>query len=435
MMRYFLFLTVLVLFAPFMLTAQVEPGDVCPDPPFIRGLRVYAGEDETNLPVMIRADSSARSGSELLPPFITIRFDVAESTPPRLAIRFRHCDKDWNIDTDYFVRDDFFTVTRVLLYEQASAGIDGYRWRFTNSFPSAENPFVRFLYSGNWIFDITDEDDEEIIYASGRFIVVEQMVGSSLEVRNDYWTPWDMPFDQVHRLRLHLRVPSPGPLFADYIRTVDFYKNFNLYNNYRVDSYDRQSNTFVEGLGMDQKSFLYENVPAGNGYRLLDIRRPAVYPARKVITRFEGADFTRFRFGTDPSRYFGSAVSEPLRSFDADYLCVQFELEHPFIEDGDVFIAGIFNNWDPQPDDRMWYDEEVGHYIRHRWLLRGAYDYQYVVGRYDEEKGYVDGADWTRIEGNGWAANNMYWAIVYYDDDQFGGVTRAVGFAHRVAGR
>ena len=51
------------------------------------------------------------------------------------------------------------------------------------------------------------------------------------------------------------------------------------------------------------------------------------------------------------------------------------------------FVAGIFNNWDPQPDDRMWYDEEIGHYVRHRWLLRGAYDYQYVVGRYNEEKG------------------------------------------------
>ena len=136
-----------------------------------------------------------------------------------------------------------------------------------------------------------------------------------------------MPFDQVHRLRLTLAIPNPGPIFPDYVRSVDFYKNFDLYRNYRVDSYDRQDNTFVEGIGMDRKSFTYENVPAGNGYRLFDLRRSAVYPARQVARKFEGADFTRFRFGTDLSTFFGSAVSEPLRSFDADYLCVEFELE------------------------------------------------------------------------------------------------------------
>ncbi|MBE0642862.1 MAG: DUF5103 domain-containing protein [Bacteroidetes bacterium] len=429
------FLFICALISSPLIRAQDTPQELCPQPPFIRGLRVYAGNDETNLPVMFKADSSAQTNSLALPTFVTIRFDVAEEMPPRLAIRFHHCDKNWQIDTDYFVRDDFFTYTRLLLYEQATAGIDGYRWRFTNSFPSLDHPFVRFLYSGNWIFDVTDESSAGTIYASGRFVVVEQGVSAGLEVRNDYWTPWNMPFDQVHRLRLSVRVPNPGPIFPDYIRSVDFYKNFDLYNNYRVDSYDRQDNTFVEGIGMDRKTFTYENIPAGNGYRLFDLRRTAMYPARQLVRKFEGADFTRFRFGTDRSAYFGAAVTEPLRSFDADYLCTQFELETPFIEDADVFVAGIFNNWDPQPEDRMTYDEEIGHYVLHRWLLRGAYDYQYVVGRYDEDLGYVADADWLRLEGNGWGANNLYWAVIYYDDDQFGGVNRAVGFTFFVTGR
>ncbi|MFZ1728638.1 MAG: type IX secretion system plug protein domain-containing protein [Bacteroidota bacterium] len=428
-------LFILCLAATSFAVSQEAPQDVCPKPPFIRGLRVYAGNDETNLPVMIKSDSSVQVQNLPMPAFITIRFDVAEEMPPRLTIRFHHCDKNWNIDTDYFVRDDFFTYTRLLFYEQSAAGVDGYRWRFTNSFPSSDHPFVRFLYSGNWIFDITDENDASIIYASGRFIVAEQGVRSGLEVRNDYWTRWDMPFDQVHRLRLEVRIPSPGPIFPDYVRTVDFYRNFDLYKNYRVDSYDRQANTFVEGIGLERKTFTYENIPSGNGYRLFDLRRPAVYPARQLVRKFEGPDFTRFRFGTDRSSYLGAAVTEPLRSFDADYLCVQFELETPFIEDGDVFVAGIFNNWDPQLEDRMIFDKETGHYFLHRWLLRGAYDYQYVVGSYDEELGYLDNADWLRLEGNGWGANILYWAVIYYDDDQFGGVNRAVGFTFFVMSR
>jgi len=417
----------------FLFSTTLEAQLTCPDMPFIRGLRVYGGNDESNLPVIVRKDT-ARSAVDIgVPDFLTIRFDVDEDMPPRLMIRFFHCDKNWSIDTDFFVRDEFFTYTRQLFYEQATAGADQYQWRFINRFPSEEHSFVRFLYSGNWIFDVVNEFDEEMIYASGRFIVIENIVRSGLQIRNDYWTRNTPPYDEVHRLRLSIAVPDQ--LFADYVRTVDFYKNFDLYRQYRVDSDDRRPNTFVEGIGLREKTFLYENVPPGNGYRVLDLRSPAAYPGGGVVTRFEGPDFTRFRFGADAGRYYGSAVTVPLRSFDADYLCVRFELEHPRIEHADVFVAGIFNHWDPQPEDRLIFDENLEHYIVDRWLLRGAYDYQYVLGHYDEEHGYVVNQDWIAIEGNTWGANNLYWAIIYYDDDEFGGVHRAVGFASAVSGR
>ncbi|MCB2203439.1 DUF5103 domain-containing protein [bacterium] len=411
---------------PGVLGAQEAP---CEELPFIRGLRVYGGDDERNLPVMVKRDTT-KSKTSSLPDFITIRFDVQEEMPPRLAIRFYHCDKDWNIDTDFVVRDDFFTYTRQLEYEQAGAGTEQFSWRFTNRFPSAFHSFVRFLYSGNWIFDVTDEFDEDVIYASGRFIVVENIVRTNLGIRNDYWSDFRPPRNEVHRLTLKMAIPDK--LFPDYVRTVDFYKNFNLFEHYRVSSDDREENTFVEGIGLKEKTFRYDNVPPGNGYRFWDLRNPATYPDDKVLSKFEGPDFTRFRFSGDLSRYYGAAETTPLRSFNTDYLCVRFELEHPFIDTKDIFVAGIFNNWDPQWSDRMIFDEDIEHYVMHRWLLRGAYDYQYVLGRYDEELGYVVDQDWISLAGNTWAANNLYWAIIYFDDDQFGGVNRAVGFASAV---
>ncbi|PLX31156.1 MAG: hypothetical protein C0600_06350 [Ignavibacteria bacterium] len=420
----------LVLFTPAALQAQTP----CSELPFIRGLRVFGGDREDNLPVILQADTSRASAETFLPTYITIRFDVHERMPPRLVIRFHHCDKDWNIDTDYFVRDDFFTYSRELLYEGAPTGADHFLWRFENRFPSEEHSFVRFLYSGNWIFDIVDERDQESIYASGRFIVVENRVRAGLSIRNDYWTDWDSPYDQVHRLDLDIAVKDQK-LFPDYVRTVDFYKNFNLFEQYRVDSYDRRDNTFVEGIGLKEKTFTYRNVPPGNGYRFYDLRSPSIYAEKAILTKFEGPDFTRFRFSADASRYHGSSVTTPLNSFDTDYLCVQFELEHPEIDGRDVFVAGLFNQWDPQATDQLEYDKDIGHYIGRRWLLRGAYDYQYVLGTYDEELGYVANQDWIALAGNTWAANNLYWVIVYYDDDEFGGVTRAVGFAAAVAGR
>jgi hypothetical protein len=414
------------------LPAQAQK-DPCPALPFIRGLRVYGGDDERNLPVLAKQDSGRAGTARSLPDFITIRFDVDEQAPPRLKIRFRHCDKDWKVDTDLFVRDDFFTFTRTLFYEPSITGNRGFSWRFENRFPSEEHPFVRFLYSGNWIFEISDEFDDAEVYATGRFICIEPIVRCGLQVYNDFWTDYDSPLDQVHRLRLSIDVPDH--LFADFVRTADFYKNVNLFDAERVDSYDFKPHTFVEGLGLKQKVLTLRNMLPGNSPRNFDFSRPAVYPSSSLVTRFGGPDVNRYLFSADVAVHYGTAVTPPLRSWDTEYLCVRFELEHPRIKAQDVFVAGVFNDWDPQPADRMTYDERNGHYLLDRRLLRGSYDYQYVLGKYDETARFVRNADWIALEGNSWAAQNLYWAVVYYDDDQFGGVTRAVGFARAISGR
>lgn len=424
----------LVLACSMWMAATVHAQELpCPELPFIRGLSVYGGDDESALPVIAMPDTASKQMRSSLPRYITIRFDVDELAPPRLMLRFKHCDKDWRMDDTPIVRDDFFTFTRSLLFEGAPAGANGFRWRFTNSFPSPEHPFVRFLYSGNWMFEVVDEQDTSAVYASGRFIVVEPRCASTMRVINDYWTRNDPPRDQVHRLELQVKIPES--IFADNVRVVDFYRNHALYDNYRVDSYDRQANTFVEGIGLREKTFIYRNVLPVNGYRVFDLRSAAVYSEDRVATRFGGPDFTRYRFSTDASLSYGGMRSAALNSFDAEYLCVEFELEHARFKGADVFVAGKFNEWDPQPADRMRYDESTGHYHLHRYLLRGAYDYQYVVGNYDPSVGFVADADWVAIEGNSWSARNMYWTVVYYDDDQFGGITRAVGFARMVSGQ
>jgi hypothetical protein len=398
----------------------------CPELPFVRGLRVYGGDDETALPVMYKDGCGS-------PDHITIRFDVSSKQPPRLKIRFRHCNKDWKVDTDFFVRDDFFTVTRYLAYQQAPAGVEYFSWRFTNIFPGPDNPFVRFRYSGNWVFEVQDEQDDDAVYASGRFIVVEKGVRAGLTIFNDYWTENEMPLDRVHRLQLAVSVPDS--LYADYVKTVDFYRNHSLVSPYRVDAYDYQSNTRVEGLGLKQKTFNYLNALPGNGYRYWDFRNVAAYANNTLVRRIDGADFTRFRFGTDPMHMYGSSRTGAAESWDTDYMCVLFELNHQGFDGRSIFLAGDFNNWDPGPSDMLTKNEKSNKWEIRKRLLRGAYEYQYVVGYVDEETGTVKDQDWTTLEGNAWDAENLYWAVVYYDDDQFGGVHRAIGFFKRVAGK
>ena len=66
----------------------------CPELPFIRGLSVYGGDDESALPVIAMPDTASKQMRSSLPRYITIRFDVDELESPRLMLRFKHCDKD-----------------------------------------------------------------------------------------------------------------------------------------------------------------------------------------------------------------------------------------------------------------------------------------------------------------------------------------------------
>lgn len=77
----------------------------------------------------------------------------------------------------------------------------------------------------------------------------------------------------------------------------------------------------------------------------------------------------------------------------------------------------------------MKYDPLRNYYFVKKWLKRGIYDYQYVVGYYDASKDDVIVIDWFELEGNDWQTKNAYYIVVYYRDVQFGGFDRIVGFA------
>ena len=414
-------------------TASVFGQGTDPQLPFVRGVRIYGGDVETSLPMIIRGDRNERGEFITANDFITIVFDVNEISPPRLQIKFRHCNKNWQIDETPIVRDDFYSTTRTLAYETSPPGVRHYTFRFKNQFPGANNPFVRFLYSGNWVFDITKEFDESVVYASGRFFVVDAGVRTMLNIRNDYWTDFPTPLDRVHELITDVKVPDS--MYTDYVTTIDVFQNRRLFHPHRVSTWERAYNTRVEGVGMPEKRFTYENIIPGNAYRVYDFRSPGLYPAGLPVNKLGNPDFTRFRFGSDDPHHFGAALLTHGNGWDDDYMQVKFALAFPRDDSISIFLAGAFNNWDPMLEDKLIWDEKENQYIVWKMLLRGSYDYQYVMGEWDMKAGYVVEQDWTTIEGSAWETRNHYWCLVYYDDPAFGGIDRIVGFAEVESGR
>jgi hypothetical protein len=382
----------------------------------VRGLSVYGMENEDAPPLI--DDSLHR--------YITIQFDVAAPDPPELRIRFLHCNRDWVPDESAFVQDDRYGRSDILAFRTAPAGVGQYAYRFVNRFPD-ENGVVQFVYSGNWIFRIIDTDETTVL-GEGRFFVVEDLVRPAATVRNAYQTGLASPLNQVHRV--DVQVTLPDEMDGMCYTTVDIYQNHRFHAPWRIDAWDRDPFTTVEGFGSGERTFTVLNIPPGNEYRTLDISNANRYPNRDTVRSVDGLDLPRnfWRTGSDRD---GSARLNRFTGVHSDYLPVMFRLRIPpdAATDAQVFVAGPFNGWDPGAGDLLVPDLRENALVTVRLLRRGVYDYQYVTGTWDEEKGMVTGQDWLALEGNDWRTVNIYTAFVYYRDSRFGGFDRLAGYA------
>ncbi len=378
----------------------------------IFGLRIYANDDEYQSPIILQEN------------FITIEFDVNTPHPPNLQIIFKHASKNWIADNNVFLNDNFRDRTSTLSYDAAPSGVRQYTYHYKNSFP---NESVKFSYSGNYLFYIVDRNAQEKILAEGRFIVVENVVQTSMNVTNQYYPETNSPYNQRNVITVNVNVTTesekkeePTLNYAN-VKTVDIYQNWKMYNPSRIDVDDQSSDTFVENFMLPKKKFIIRDIFPANEYRRLDISSTKFYPNYQKVKLIDGADLSRF-FLQGKIDANGAAKLRPFTKENSDYLNVEFRLELPDALHQEIYLVGAFNQWRVLPKYKMNYDTTSQLYTLHKWIKRGVYDYQYVVGSLEKQ-------DWIALEGNDWRTINRYTAIVYYYDERFGGFDRAVGMA------
>ncbi len=400
-----------VVFCLVLLVQLTSAQDILSDR--IMGLRVY-GSFQAGLPV-------ARLSSNP----VTIEFDMKESEPPDVQFRVLHCDRDWNVTQNGFVNDDMLNRSKEpLRYAVAPDGVRFYRYHYAVKVPGIAG-IDRFEHSGNYIFEILDEQRKNVL-ARGRFFVVEQALKLSMEISNRSLPSVTSPFNQVNKIEVGFVIPAPEEVnrevyFPLNLRTVDIYRNRQLYNSWRVDADDRNPNTYVDGFGTTKLQFVVDNVTPGNSYRRIDITNVTDYPEGRLLKAASGADIIRFQL---PPRGDNHGVSSlTLGSRYADYVPFRFELAMEDRRYEEVYVVGDFNGWKPSAECLMTYDPATERYFWEASIRRGIYDYQYVVGN----------DDWIALEGNDWRTSNIYSAFVYYREDRLGGYDRILGFVQRTS--
>lgn len=383
----------------------------------IRGLRIFANEDEYQPPVIVKNG------------FITIEFDVVTPLPPDLQMVFYHASRDWVIDENLFVNDPIKMKTDYLSYSSASHGVNTYTYRFRNSFPNSRN-LVEFIHSGNYIVKIVDRDSRNEVLAEGKFIVAENIVPSSMTIENRLLPESSSPFNQVNYIAVDVTVPGdyrpddPQSVQHTDVTDVDIIQNWKITEPYRIDADVRDPDTFVEHFYAPSKQFWIRNIPTGNEYRRLDLSNATTYPNSQIAVQRDGPDVSRFQWQGKPDAN-GASKLRPFTGPNSNYLEVEMNLRLPDVPSKRIFVVGGFTDWEVKPEYEMKIDSLTKLFRIHHWVRRGVYDYQYVLG--NVQNGKVVDQDWISLEGNDWRTINRYIALVYYRDRRFGGFDRIVG--------
>lgn len=385
----------------------------------ILGLRAYANNDEYRLPIITRSEQ------------ITVEFDVKTSLPPNLNIIFKHASQNWTVDENYFINEPAKTVAINLSYANAPNGVNHYTYRYVNSFPNNKN-FVEFSYSGNYIFFIVDHNNSDKVLASGKFILAEEIVTTSMTIENKYHPNYDSPYNQMNNVTVLVSAPNEytaadmNSIYHQDITRVDLIKNWNLEQPEVIDVNDTNPETFVEKFTMPNKIFWKRDVPSGNEYRRLDLSSTALYPNSKLVVLRDQPDVSRFQWQSKPDVN-GASKLKAFTGANSDYLEVEMRLRLQNILQQKIFMVGGFTQWKVLPEFELKQNLENGLFVVRSWLRRGVYDYQYVLGDLDAN-GNVTNQDWVSLEGNDWRTINRFTALVYYRDRRLGGFDRVIGF-------
>ncbi len=380
----------------------------------IKSLKDYAGNDQTSFPVIL---TGARAAN-----YLTIDFDIKSNFNPNLVVIFRFCDRNWTPYKNIFLMDPNKFVDRNMSYSVLPQTVKEANYHFRGSYPNSSG--IEFPYSGKWMFYITDSYDTSSVYAYGQFYVVHQDMGVNDTLKREKLEDGVyFPADMAKIFNITTNFNLPDRLFPSNVDHVEIVSNFEI--GYPV-IVDRNGNTNRRQYYWDGNmkfSFIARDILPGNEYRQVDLRNTDKFMGPDVNAHLDGLEYSRF-FTLGAPDLNGASIINKYSDIYSTYLNVTFSIRPPNeISDG-IYLVGAFNNWEVSPDYKL--NNNYGVYSITVQLKRGVYDYQYVIGQ--ESGGRIIKQDWQTLEGNNWNTSNIYHIFVYYNDPDFGGYDRIIGY-------
>ena len=409
MEKYFLLTCLLILFSIHLFPQNIQ----------VKSLKYYPENDETGFPLIGIGPNGG---------YLTIDFDIKAKRIPDFNIVFRFCDKNWKPYDNIFLSNFGKNIARNLNVEKLPTTVLEADYHFRGTYPDVNN-YVDFPFSGNWMFFITDAQDTSMVFAYGKFFVVQDIIDihdtlktETLEGGNYFPNELGKVFNITTDFNLS------DKLYPGNVNIVSIIENHKL--DYPI-VIDRNFNTNTRQYYWDANrkfTFIARDIRPGNEYRQTDLRNINKFNSVDVNAQFDGLEYSRF-FKQGPKDHNGGSLIDNYRNPNSTYMNVDFSISPPDNTYGDVFLVGSFNNWDILAGYRM--DYNSGIFSKTIQLKRGIYDYQYVLADYTN--GIISNPDWYILEGNSWETSNEYNIFVYYNEPTNGGYDRIIAHSRIIS--
>lgn len=379
----------------------------------IKSLKVYTSNDENSIPVInIKED------------FLFIDFDIQANYLPNLNIVFRFCDRNWVPTDNIFLLNQGQNTAYNLDFVNLPTTVEDARYHSKNRYPDKDG-YVSFPFSGKWKFYIVDSQNPNVIFAEGRFFVVNPDQPMKIEVKKETLDDKIYSPPQLGKVNW---IIAETDLKDDYITfnvdELEIVQNYLLDFSVIVLRNSNEYNRVFEWDGASKLKFIAKDVRPGNEYRQVNLNDINVFNSKNVKAQFDGIEYNRF-YTQGNKDLNGSFILKSYKDPYSTYLNVKFQIKPPDDIYGDIYLVGAFNDWHLSENNKMEFNGD--YFEKTIELKRGVYDYQYVVVNGDVNN--YENQDWYVLEGNDWATTNEYNIFLWYRDPQFGGYDRIIGYS------
>ena len=352
-----------------------------------------------------------------------LQFDDLFGNEANYYYEIIHCDYNWNpsgIPKNEYLEG--FDNQRIQDYSNSFNTLQIYS-HYKLSIP---NQFtLRLKISGNYMIKILDENKEVVF--SRKLIMYEDLVSVSAQVKRPR-TVSNMDTKQ----NLDFLIRSNTITFQNPLKNVRVLLiqngQFNsaiqniipqyTIGNELIYKYDTQTQFWA---GNEFWYFENKDIRAtANNIAKIDYNTPiySFYLYTNAARNNLPYSFTQDINGNFVVKNI-NAINDQIES---DYAWVYFSLSAPtFRLNKDIYVTGMFNNYNLTPEYKMNYNPEKAVYEKAVLIKQGFTNFQYTIA---DIKGMVDNEN--AIDGNFYQTENNYTILVYYRDG-IGRYDRVVG--------
>ncbi len=368
----------------------------------IHSVKFHLDGDMLSLPII-----NLNSNAKLLLSFDDLNDDVTD-----YFYTLTLCNADWSpAQLDELEYLEGFNGERISEYEFSFNTLKNYT-HFELRLP---NDDIRWTVSGNFLVNVYEDNDDETLVITRRFMVAESIMVTSAQTVSAAIVSKSNTHQEIDFIVNHKGIEINNPR-KDISAAV-------LQNGRWDNAITDLKPSLIKGYDLIfdfQDKVIF---PAGKEFRYLDIRTFR-YLGENIADIYRSGEYYDVMLFKEEPRVFKNFQS--YKDINGDFIIEHKEEKNPDLEgdyasvffslgvsqeyfDSEVYIVGKLTDWQVKKEFKLAYNPTVSAYVGRALLKQGYYNYYYV-----EVPAESNTFSHENIEGDWFETNNKYTVLVYY---------------------